>query len=171
MSIEKMPRLIAMAALTLLLAACAPPESLDAQFIDDMVEHHEGAIMMAEQALGQAEHAEILALAEAIIATQAAEIDQMETWREAWFPGLPPTGGMAGMDMGMMMIPDGQSPFDLRFIDAMIDHHQGAIDMSESILQTTERPELRALAEAIISAQSDEIAQMQTWRAEWFPEQ
>lgn len=59
--------------------------------------------------------------------------------------------------------------YDLRFIDAMIPHHQGAVDMAKQVLQNSTRAELKQLATEIISAQEKEIAQMQQWRKTWYP--
>ncbi|ABU58854.1 DUF305 domain-containing protein [Roseiflexus castenholzii] len=139
----------------------------DALFIDSMIMHHEGAIVMARQALESAERPEIRQLAEAIISAQQNEIDQMRSWRAAWYPDLAPTAGM-GMEMGPMMVADGPAPFDRRFIEAMIPHHEGAIAMARDALQRAERQEIRDLAQSIIAAQDAEIAQMRTWLKAWY---
>jgi uncharacterized protein (DUF305 family) len=62
-------------------------------------------------------------------------------------------------------------PFDLAFIEAMIPHHEGAIEMAEVALENSENEEIRVLAEEIIAAQRAEIEQMEAWREEWYPEQ
>jgi uncharacterized protein (DUF305 family) len=143
-------------------------QPFDAQFIDSMIEHHQGAIVMAEQALAQAEHAELQQLAEAIIAAQTQEIEQMTAWRQAWYPDLAPTAGM-GMSMGEMAIrEDVSQPFDQRFLEAMIAHHQGAIEMARMAQPMAEHEELKTLADAIITAQQAEIEQMQGWLQEWY---
>jgi uncharacterized protein (DUF305 family) len=139
----------------------------DATFIDSMIVHHEGAITMAKQAQEQAERQEIKDLAQAIITAQEAEITQLREWRTAWHPDLADTGGM-GMDMGDMEVPAGEAPFDQRFIQAMIPHHEGAIAMAQDALQNAERQEIKDLAQAIITAQEGEIAQMKTWLQEWY---
>ncbi|GAB4197298.1 MAG: DUF305 domain-containing protein [Roseiflexaceae bacterium] len=142
----------------------------DARFIDSMIEHHQGAIDMANQALQQAEKPEIKTLAQAIIQAQQSEIVQMRQWREAWYPDLPPTGGMS-MSMGDMSISDDTSkPFDQRFIEAMIPHHEGAIAMAKDAQQNAERAEIKTLAETVITTQEAEIAQMRQWLQTWFPE-
>ena len=60
--------------------------------------------------------------------------------------------------------------FDKAFIEMMIEHHQGAIDMANLIPSRTDRPELRKLGVDIISAQSSEIEMMQSWLRDWFRE-
>jgi uncharacterized protein (DUF305 family) len=144
----------------------------DAMFIDAMIVHHQGAITMANQALQEASRPEIRALTRAIIEAQQAEIQQMQQWRVAWYPSVPVMEGMMNddgtmMDMGPMSVSAGDLPFDIRFIDAMVPHHEGAIAMARMALQRATRPEIRQLAEEIISAQSAEIEQMKRWRAEW----
>lgn len=140
----------------------------DALFIDSMIMHHQGAIDMANQALEEGERPEIKALAEAIIAAQEAEIAQLQEWRSSWYPDLAPTSGM-GMDMGSMEIEsDGEKPFEQRFIEAMIPHHEGAIQMARDAQQKAEHQEIKALSEAIVTAQEAEIAQMRQWLEDWF---
>jgi uncharacterized protein (DUF305 family) len=140
----------------------------DAMFIDGMIEHHQGAIDMAEMALDQAEHEEIRSLADTIIAAQSSEIKQMQSWRTEWYPDLAATEGMA-MDMGQMSISEDEAiPFDQRFLEAMISHHQGAIDMAEMALEQAEHEEIRTLAASILEVQSVEIKQMRGWLQEWY---
>lgn len=143
-------------------------QPFDAQFIDDMIEHHQGAITMAEQALDQAEHEELRTLATAVVTAQQAEIELMTSWRQSWYPDLAATGGME-MDMGDMEISSDESkPFDQRFIEAMISHHQGAISMATMAKEMAEHQEIKDLADAIITAQQAEIEQMQEWQQTWF---
>lgn len=60
-------------------------EDFDHAFIDEMIVHHEGAVVMAEAALEHAEREEVKALAREIIDAQTREIVMMRGWIEEWF--------------------------------------------------------------------------------------
>ena len=75
------------------------------------------------------------------------------------------------MQTAMMMDGDlgkADAEFDLRFINAMIPHHEGALAMAEQVLEKSERPELRQAAQNILDTQQAEIDQMQQWRQDWY---
>jgi uncharacterized protein (DUF305 family) len=151
-------------------------EYSDERFIDAMVPHHQGAIAMAEVALENAEHEEIIQLSQNIISSQQAEIEQLKSIKQEEFgtSNVPMEMSQEQMrSMGMMMDPQelaNKEPFDKAFIDAMIPHHQSAIEMSRVALEKSENPQIRELAENIVSAQQREIEQMTRWRQQWYPE-
>jgi uncharacterized protein (DUF305 family) len=61
-----------------------------------------------------------------------------------------------------------QPTFDRQFIDMMVPHHQGAVEMARIAQARGQRPEVTELAAAIIRAQEDEIARLKGWRRAWF---
>jgi uncharacterized protein (DUF305 family) len=71
-------------------------DAFDEAFINGMIEHHEGAIEMAEMASDRAKHQEIKQLSEDIIEAQEAEIAEMEQWREQWGYGAASESGHSG---------------------------------------------------------------------------
>jgi uncharacterized protein (DUF305 family) len=157
----------------------------DQQFIDMMVPHHETAIEMAKLAEERAEHPELKLFAGEIMAAQESEIARMMEWRQAWFGSEPaPTkhgeAGMADMEMGHSMMSgtmdmkesvDGlrtADPFDKAFIEAMVPHHESALEMAKQAQERSEHPEIKRLADDIIAAQTREISKMKGWLDAWY---
>lgn len=60
------------------------------------------------------------------------------------------------------------APYDLQFLDTMIVHHQGAVDMAKDAETKAEHAELKTLARNIIASQQKEIGEMKSWREKWF---
>jgi len=147
--------------------------SFDQAFIDAMVPHHEQAIEMATdaRAAGLSERP-LVEIADAIIATQQQEIDEMKGWREDWFgsstidPDGADTLGMSMEEMGMSstrMDFSTEHDVDAAFASMMLDHHQGAIGMAGLALEKAEHGEVTDLARAIIVAQQKEIGVLHTY--------
>ncbi len=160
--------------------------TFDQQFIDMMVPHHQAAVEMAKVARERAERPELRQLADEIIEAQEGEIEQLRAWRKAWFgsdqtpgmdamPMLPGMDDMGGHSMGEMttdMTADVEAlktaqDFDRAFVEAMIPHHESAIEAAKLAEQQAEKPEIKELAGEIIAGQEREIAQMRGWLEEW----
>lgn len=155
----------------------------DLRFIDGMTPHHQGAVEMSQEALKKSQRPEIKKLAQDIIAAQNREINQLKQWRQAWYPKADSTPMAYNAQMGHMM-PMSQSQmqdmmmkgdlgaanteFDLRFINAMIPHHEGAVTMAQDALKKTKRSEIKKLAQDIVTSQEKEIEQMKQWRQTWY---
>ncbi len=153
------------------------------RFIDAMTPHHQGAVEMAKEAQQKSKRPEIQKLTANIIKSQNKEITELKQWRQAWYPkastepiaynsqmghSMPMSQNqMKGMMMSMNLgAADNQ--FDLRFINAMIPHHEGAVVMAKDALSKSKRPELKQLAQEIITSQEAEIKQMQQWKQAWY---
>ncbi len=155
-------------------------QNIDRHFIEEMIPHHEGAIAMAELALERSKRPEILSLANGIIDAQKRENEEMRNWFREWFGGEPSNsssmGGMMGHGaMGMHMVGmegdleelKSAEDFDLEFISQMIPHHEMAIMMARMLSASTERQEMKTLAQNIITSQSREIQMMNSWYEAW----
>lgn len=155
----------------------------DLRFIDGMTVHHQGAVNMAKEVLAKSKRPEIKKLANNIIAAQNREINQMKEWRKTWYPKAsstpmayhPQMGHMMEMTpeqmQSMMMSMDlgaADTQFDLRFLNAMIPHHEGALVMAQDASVKSKRPEIKALSQEIVTSQKQEIEQMKQWRQAWY---
>ncbi|MBC1222025.1 DUF305 domain-containing protein [Nostoc sp. UCD121] len=157
--------------------------NFDLRFIDAMIPHHQGAVEMAKEAQQKSKRPEIKKLADNIIKSQNQEITQMKQWRQAWYPKAGDKPMAYNSQMGHMMemssdqmqtmmmnqnLGAADAEFDLRFINAMIPHHEGAVTMGQDALSKSKRPEIKKLAQEIVKAQDIEIKQMQQWRKAWY---
>lgn len=145
----------------------------DVMFAQMMIPHHEQAIEMSDIALDPAVGAsdEVRSLAEQIKGAQDPEIDQMKSLLAAWGESemMDPDLDHSTMMSGMMTIEDLDalsqlrgSEFDAAWLEAMIAHHEGAIQMAQDALENGLNTDIRALSELIIAGQQAEIDEMRT---------
>jgi len=133
----------------------------DLMFAQMMIPHHEQAIEMSDLALQNSNNAEIRDLATKIRGEQAPEIELMKSWSDSHM------GSHMGHMMNGMLSDDEIRElekargvvFDRLFLEGMIKHHEGAIDMAEDIEDSTNK-EVAKLAKSIISTQRAEIEYM-----------
>ena len=155
----------------------------DLRFLDAMIPHHQGAVEMAQEVLSKSQRPEMKKLAQDIIAAQNREIEQMKQWRKAWYPKADskPMAWHSQMNHMMAMSPEqmqammmkgdlgaADAEFDLRFLNAMMPHHEGALVMAKDVLNKSKRPEMKQLAQEILTSQQKEIDQMKQWRQAWY---
>ncbi len=158
-------------------------QPMDQHFIVMMIPHHDGAIAMADLALSRAKRPEIKALARSIKDSQTQENAQMRSWYRQWFGGSVPTwGGAMGHGGGMGMMGMGgmggtgtdiawlknASDFDRAFIQQMIPHHRMGVMMATMAQTNSQHPQLQAMQQAMVKAQSQEIEQMAQWYRSWY---
>ena len=168
--------LAALAVGALIIAGCGDDDSspsssgaagnpVDRAFVADMIPHHEDAVQMAQIAQQRGTSEFVKNLADDIIKTQNAEISIMRAAdRRLETAGV--AKGSLGVPDHMMGMDDNPAslktakPFDRAFIQMMIPHHEGAVAMAKAEIAKGKDPELKALAEDIITAQEREITEM-----------
>ena len=151
--------------LALLITGCASESnsgysSQDIMFAEMMIPHHQQAIEMSDLALKNSTNPEVLALAQQIKDAQSPEIEQMKSWGASSMAhmGHMMDGMLSDEEMSDLAAATG-SRFDKLFLEGMIKHHEGAIDMAEMVIDS-KNSEVAALAKAIIEAQRAEISKM-----------
>ena len=107
----------------------------------------------------------------------------MKQWRQAWYPkastepiaynsqmghAMPMSQAQMKSMMMNMNLGTADANFDLRFINAMIPHHEGALTMAQDALNKSQRSEIQKLANDINTSQKVEIKQMEQWRKAWY---
>lgn len=162
-----------------------PGLGVDLAFAREMIPHHRDAVDMTQIAEKKTDRAEVRKLAQDIITTQTQEIGQLQAIDQRLVAdGVTPASlsGSEGhstatgtadsahdpsapVDLDALRNAD---PFDQAFIDEMIPHHQAAIVMAREVLARGTDPEVARIASAVITAQSKEIQQMNTWRRAWY---
>ena len=156
----------------------ATSSNVDKHFIEQMIPHHEDAIDMANLAKEKSVNKDILTLSDNIMASQSSEIELMKTWYKNWFGYDVPEDTSMSVKSGMMHegVMEDDTDFDLlksavdfdkAFIKEMIPHHQMAVVMAKMLEQASTRPEMKKLAQDIITAQTKEIEMMKEWQKSW----
>ncbi|MEU9378822.1 DUF305 domain-containing protein [Streptomyces sp. NPDC048255] len=150
----------------------------DVAFATGMIPHHRQAVEMADLAPGRAESGQVKRLAEEIKKAQDPEIKTLSGWLASWGEPVPAADatdhaqhgqpdGSGGSGGGMMSAEEmdelskaSGKAFDTAFMELMIKHHEGAVEMAKAEKSQGSFAEARTMADAIISSQSAEIDTM-----------
>ncbi|MBG8555785.1 DUF305 domain-containing protein [Hymenobacter guriensis] len=146
----------------------------DHDFAHHMMEHHRGAIAMADIELRDGKDATMKQMAEKIKADQQKEIGELEPIAERldsapnnykpMDPADPFTSKMkASMDGMMQNMPKMVADPDMNFNMMMSVHHQSAVDMAKAELAHGKDTKLKEMAQKMIDAQQKEIADFKAW--------
>ncbi|CAN5467352.1 DUF305 domain-containing protein [soil metagenome] len=148
-------------------------DGADVMFLQMMYPHHAQAVEMAKLVAGRSQDQQVITLADNIEKAQGPEMAQMTGLLKSFgkpapspeMPDhdMPGMGAMPGMmsaeQMGNLTGLSGTA-FDQAWLQMMIDHHGGAIEMANTELRDGSNPDVKKLAEAIIANQQSEITQM-----------
>lgn len=148
-------------------APLAGANEADVMFASMMIVHHEQAVEMSDIVLAkESVDPRVADLAERITAAQGPEIEQLQGWLEEWGaePGDPGAmdhgdGMMSDDDLAALEAAAGPEASRL-FLEQMIVHHEGAVEMAEAQIADGENADAVALAQDIVDAQTAEIAEM-----------
>ena len=144
----------------------------DVAFATNMIPHHQQAVDLTTLVPERSTNPELITLAQQIAAAQQPEIDTMKAFLVQWKenPGDETEHGAHGaMAMGGMVDEATMAKlatlkgtaFDTLWLQSMIGHHQGAIEMAKAEIANGQNVDAKQLAQNIITAQQAEIDQMQ----------
>ncbi|RSS83098.1 DUF305 domain-containing protein [Streptomyces sp. WAC06614] len=150
----------------------AAHNAADTAFAQGMIPHHRQAVEMADLAPSRAASAEVKELAAAIRQAQDPEIRTLTGWLTTWGAPVPAEGAtdhsahgaggggmMTAAELDQLKNASGKA-FDTAFMQLMIKHHEGAVEMAKTEKAQGAFPDARTMAEAIITSQSAEIDRM-----------
>ncbi|GAA3241871.1 DUF305 domain-containing protein [Nonomuraea helvata] len=146
----------------------ATANAADIKYVQDMIVHHRQALDMSLLAPSRADSAKLKSLAGRIKDAQGPEIQFMTTWLQEQQQTVPDHhaahAGMPGMatpeQMEALKAATGKD-FDRMFLQLMINHHLGAIKMSEQVLTSGSHIRVEELATDVSVTQAAEIRRMQ----------
>lgn len=162
----------------------------DLAYIDSMIPHHASVVELSEAALDELEDERLIEIAQAVIDTQPAEMEQLMAFRDAWYPDEPEDVSDDRMHEMMMItmaahescghddhmyLMDGEwlveefndaEDKDIHFIDLVIPHHEMAVRQSQVGIELAEHEELRQFCEEVVRVQSEEIELLKLVREE-----
>jgi uncharacterized protein (DUF305 family) len=143
----------------------------DVMFAQLMIPHHQQAVELAALVPDRSTDPELIRLAATIAGQQQPEIDAMKAMLAQWevdSSGTTHEGAhgmtMAGMvdEATMVRLEALKGPaFDTLWLQSMIAHHQGAIEMANVEIAEGSNVDMVGLARAVVTAQQAEIDQME----------
>jgi len=142
----------------------------DVAFATSMIPHHQQAVDLAALVPERSTNPELLALAEQISNAQAPEIQAMRVLLVQWNENPDADTGHEGHGADMQGMVDDATmarlatlngpEFETLWLQSMIGHHQGAIEMAKAEIAHGENVDAKRLAQTIIDTQQAEIDQM-----------
>lgn len=135
---------------------------IDLRYINAMIAHHRGAILLAKQA-EQSQRPEVQALSKEIQANEALAITELYTWKKSWYGDTKIVADPSVTNLGNY-----NETFDLRFLNALIEHHRNGIVMTNDIKTKSSRSEILDNANAVEKFLNDSGSMLKEWRKTWY---
>ena len=136
---------------------------VDLRYIDKMISHHRGAILLAEAADKNTERREIHELAADIMANEPKLIEELYAWKASWYGDTRVVAEPIQINLGKK---DHKS--DLRFLNALISHHDMGIEMTREIRTKSSRSEILDNADSVENFLSTSMLTLKNWREGWY---
>lgn len=136
---------------------------LDLRYINAMIAHHRGAMLMAEKAATQTKRTEIKDLTVEILKNEPVAIAELYKWKKDWYNDSRKVTDPIVANFGSY-----DDKFDLRFLNALIAHHQLGILMTKETRLKSNRSEILNNADAVEIFLNNGIKMLSEWRKNWY---
>lgn len=137
--------------------------TLDLRYLNSMISHHRGAMLLAEQAKTYSNRVEVKELAEKILTNEPGAIDELYTWKKDWYKDTRKVKDPIVANLGAY-----DDSFDLRFLNALIAHHEMGLLMTKEIKTKSSRLEVLNNADAVETFLKDTLEVFKNWRKDWY---
>lgn len=135
---------------------------VDLRYINAMIAHHRGAVLVAEQA-EKSERKEIQDLAREIQKNEPVLIEELYSWKKDFYKDSKKVTDPIVPNLGAY-----DSTFDLRFLNAVIAHHKSGVEMTQDIRTKSSRSEILNNADAVEKFLNDSGEMLKKWRQDWY---
>lgn len=140
-----------------------PDKYLNLRFINGMIAHHLSAIYMLEQVQKESGRTELQGLAEAVIKMDTQGIKDLYALKQSIYGDSREVKNFTKTELGVA-----DKNFDLRFLNAMIIHHEEAIASSREALGKSTNESILETAGAVDQILSGNLKQLNSWREDWY---
>ena len=136
---------------------------LDLRYINSMIAHHRGAMLLAEQAQTQAQKKEIQGLSADILKNEPPAIQELYDWKKAWYNDTKKVRDPIVPKLGTY-----DEKYELRFLNALIAHHDDGLLMTNDIKTKSSRLEILNNADAVGTFFETTLEIFKGWRKDWY---
>jgi uncharacterized protein (DUF305 family) len=136
---------------------------VDLRYINQMAAHHRGAMLLAEQVADKTQRKEIKDLTTAINEGEPKLINELYGWKKTWYNDTRKVKDPVVANLG-----SADQKTDLRFLNALIAHHEAGIAMTKEIRTKSSRKEVLDNADAVESFLSGGVTMLKQWREDWY---
>lgn len=140
-----------------------PDRTLDLRYINAMIAHHRGAMLLATQAGTQTQRQEMKDLSAMILRDEPKAIDELYTWKKDWYGDTKQVKDPIVSNLGKY-----DEKFDLRFLNALIAHHEAGLLMTKEIKTKSSRTEILNNADAVDTFLTTTLKLFKDWRTQWY---
>ncbi len=137
--------------------------TFDLRYINAMIAHHRGAMLLAEQLSKNTSRPEMKTLAQNILADEPKAIDELYTWKKEWYSDTKTVRDPIVANLG-----SADEKFDLRFLNAIIAHHEAGIVMTKETREKSSRAEILNNADAVEAFLINGITTLKGVRSSWY---
>src|SRR5574343_825391 len=137
--------------------------TFDLRYVNAMISHHRGAMLLAEQLAKNTIRPEMKALAQNILADEPKAIDELYSWKKDWYGDTKSVRDPIVPNLG----PAGET-FDLRFLNAIIAHHEAGIVMTKETRLKSSRAQVLDNANAVEAFLSNGLETIKGLRTSWY---